>query len=319
MNVEGKAGTQEMTKIRWGVAVSTRNRPDELVELVASIARQTTRPTAVAIVDQSTVPLIEARALIDGYAARAGFSVLWRLGGRGLSAGRNVAFRILAGHADWAVTPNDTSTLDEEFGDVLSRTVAAFPRSSSVIGTYAVNGTPHRNPGETGRRLAGRELWIPIEPSCVWHVDQLLAVGGFDERIGTGSAGSAQSGEGTDLLLRMARHAPVVAAPDLVVHGRPHAFGLQPAARVAKDYSYAVGTGIVFRRHFPGLATYPRLVWPAAQGVLHALRKRDAGEMRGGFARARGRIYGYLFPKWALRPRGDANLSDRWRSASPGR
>ncbi len=260
----------------------------------------------------------EARARITAIASAAGSVLFWENGGGGLSAGRNQAFRMLSGHADWAVTTNDTSILDATFSESVTQSATTFPVASCLVGTYAHDGTALRSPGDAGHRLLGRELWLPIEPACVWNVADVLACGGFDERIGTGSAGSAQSGEGTDLLVRLSGRGGIVAAPGIVVHGRPHAYGLSPAGRVAKDYAYAVGTGVVYRRHFAGPMTLARVFWPAIQGVLHAARTRDGVDLRCGLARARGRAYGYFRPEQALRTCGRGNASDRWRSPGAG-
>jgi hypothetical protein len=304
-----------MMTIRWGAAVSTRNRPDDSIRLIQSIARQAIPPAAVAVIDQSTPPMDRARDRINEIAATGGFAIRWATGGAGLSAGRNMAFHLLGGSVEWAVTPNDTSILDEAFSDALAKAVASASHASCLVGTYAYRGNGLRDPGPEGSELTGWELWRPIEPACVWNVGRVLEVGGFDERIGTGSAGAAQSGEGTDLLVRLARSAPVRVAPGIVVHGRPHDFGLDATARASKDYGYAVGTGVVYRRHFEAGRALPRLVWPLMQGARLALQGRDPAEFRYGLARARGRLYGYFRTGHALRPRAAANVSDRWRQA----
>src|SRR3546814_16275849 len=75
------------------------------------------------------------------------------------------------------------------------------------------------------------------------------AIGGFDERIGPGSATPWQVAEGTDLLLRALRERPDLATrfvwlpPEVHVDGISTGFGLTTAERRRKLRAYGRGTG----------------------------------------------------------------------------
>src|SRR3546814_1298417 len=101
------------------------------------------------------------------------------------------------------------------------------------------------------------------------------AIGGFDERIGPGSATPWQVAEGTDLLLRALRERPDLATrfvwlpPEVHVDGISTGFGLTTAERRRKLRAYGRGTGHALRIH-----RYPwwwRLAFTGA-GLLYGVR-----------------------------------------------
>jgi hypothetical protein len=282
--------------------------------LLAALAAQSHPPVAVAVVDQSDQPRCSAYERVVADLSFSNTKVIVEPGAGGLSAGRNQAFRLLKEYSDWVVTPNDTSMFDPDYGELLCEAVAEFQDAGCIVGSYWQDDVRLRFAGERGKNLSGWDLWPPIEPACVWHLPRVTAVGGFDERLGAGATGRAQSGEGTDLLCRLSRVAPIVCAPELRTFGVAHDHGLGTRARIAKDRAYSIGTGVVYRRYFRGPQSWARLAWPIVVGTTAAIRGQGMGAVRGGWARSWGRTIGYFSPQRSVRGRNLINPSDRWRS-----
>jgi len=299
--------------VPWAVAISTRNRFEIACRLLSALAGQTHPPAEIALVDQSTSPMLDE---FDRYLKKLDLpttKVTVVSGGGGLSAGRNQAIACLSTLPVWVATPNDTSVLAPDFGARIAAAGRLHPDAACLVGDYLHGSARLRTAGRDGDLINGWRLWKAIEPACVWSLAKVRAAGGFDERIGSGSAGRAQSGEGTDLLCRMARAGSVVAVPSIQVQGVPHHHGLTDAEWIAKDYSYNVGTGLLYRRHFAVLPSVARLMWPLVKGFNGAVRGRPL-EWRLGWARFKGRAVGYAFPAKCLAARAGHNPSDSWRA-----
>jgi hypothetical protein len=298
----------------WCVAVSTRNRFEDTARLLRSLAAQSLPPAAIAVVDQSHPSTVDQYVDLLNTVAPAHTKVFVAAGTRGASAGRNQAFRLLDGEAPWVATPNDTSSYEPDFGEVLCQAIERFASASCLVGSYWHAGAPVYLPGgDDGERATSWKLWKAMEAACVWNGPRVLAAGGFDETIGSGSAGRAQSGEGTDLICRLARTGNIVCVPALRTDGPTHHHDLDTLAKLAKDRGYNIGTGVVYRRYFAGPGSWLRLAWPIFDGFAQTVTRGRIEPFRLGLARSRGRTLGYLFPARSVAPDGGTNRSDQWR------
>ena len=100
---------------------------------------------------------------------------------------------------------------------------------------------------------------------------------GFDEEIGTGARTPWQSGEGTDLLLRVLDRRPLLVRwlPQVTVTGVRQAHGLTESEARRKLRAYGRGFGYVAARH--ALPWRFHLVHLAALSVKSVLRPRREG------------------------------------------
>ncbi len=266
------------------MAVSSVGRP-ELHELLLSLAASDLPPVAVAVADQSGGDLeVQARSLP--------FPVTVVPSCGGVSRGRNDAVAALAGAGEVLGFPND----DTVYGSGLLRSVLECfgdsDRTAAVACRLEEPGGPRFALPPPGTELSRRSVWRAIEPATFVRRRSFEDVGGFDVRIGSGSATAYGSGEGTDLLLRlMDGGGQVVSRPDLVVQGRGERRQLDAGSLVRKHRSYARGTGYVYRVHSYPLSA--RLLTVA--GPVVRARRHDpelALSLRIAVARLLGRVEG---------------------------
>lgn len=229
---------------RFGVVVSTVGRPVGVDKLLRSLSIQDLEPSEVVVVDQSRED--EVVAVVDAWRDR--LPVRRVTSGPGLSVGRNVGFRML-GEVDYVTFPDDDCWYEP---DVLARAAVALSENpgNGVTGTLE-SGLGHRLRFGSQKVVLDRvSVWTnAIEATMFLRKADLDALGGFDEQLGIGAQSPWQSGEGTDLLLRLLRADGIVTfVPDLVIHedGSP----LEVRERRMKARRYARGTGRVIRRHY---------------------------------------------------------------------
>lgn len=224
------------------VAIATCGRPESLRCCLQALAAQTRAPDEVIVVDQAPSP--EARAVI----AASGLAGLryFEQPRIGLSASRNAAM-------DAAAQPILAVTDDDCFPDRnwVASLVQAFEREP---GLGAVTGPIHSPPGEVPAGMYAISLRISPESRLFtgrvvpWTVGsggnfaariaRLRELGGWDERLGTGSKGMAA--EDCDIIDRMlsARH-PILYESAALVH---HDWQSR-ARRKSTRRTYAFGIG----------------------------------------------------------------------------
>ncbi len=229
-----------------GVVISTLGRVDSLDRLLGDLASQTTPPVAVAICDQSAhAASSEARTVAevcDSYRDALDLRVV--SSPRGLSRGRNAAAAALLGDADYLFFPNDTSRLEPS---LFSR-FAPRENAEAVAGEYRDALGPRNSIDPSLTPLEKSNVWAAVEPALFVRADVFAAAGGFDEGIGSGARSPWQSGEGTELLLRLgAVGGRIHFDPSLVIEGIPENEGLDRGQRQRKLRAYGRGYGHILR------------------------------------------------------------------------
>ncbi|MDH6180223.1 hypothetical protein M2152_000405 [Microbacteriaceae bacterium SG_E_30_P1] len=262
-SLTGDSGSAPASRI--GVVISTLGRAASLQHLLEDLAAQTRPPAIVIVCDQSTFADGSAAGELSVEAVCGRFAAVLPLervtSQRGLSRGRNAGVAALAGRADYVFFPNDTSRVASDF-------FARFTPDENaqiVAGHYRDDAGVRRDfPAETVPVSKGN-VWRVMEAAMLVRVDAVLAAGGFDEHLGSGADSPWQSGEGTDLLLRMsASGARVHFDPDLEVRGVRETDGLDGAARRRKLRAYGRGYGHILREWDFGA----RRAWAAVLGGL---------------------------------------------------
>jgi GT2 family glycosyltransferase len=274
------------------LVVTTTGRVPETLRLARTIAAsQAAGRLELVVVDQSS----------DRRAARAVAeldpAVRWRTAtsGRGASIGRNTGLRLAIGEI--VGFPNDNSWYPEA---TLSALLARFADQPELDGMSArvatADGRPAmlRWPSGAGPVRRSTVHRIGITPSLFLRRSLVEHLGGFDERIGTGSPGPIQSGEDSDLVLRALSYgARIHYDPALVVHNDEPRDHLD-RRYVTKMGGYGVGQGVLWRRHHLPPALLAGLV---ARKVVAAPVRAARGDRllaRSDVAWARGCLTGYL-------------------------
>lgn len=267
-----------------GLALSTVGRP-LLTELLSSAAASTRLPAAVAVADHTP----NQDLTISGDYP---FPVVVVPSVGGVARGRNDAAAALSARCDVLGFPNDDCLFPLTTIEQVSQAFAGPQPPAVVAGTLLDASGPRMRLPAAGTALDRRSVWRAIEPAMWVRSEVYEGADGLRDDLGTGADSPWQSGDGTDLLLRiMAGGGALRSRPDIVVLGRGERRDLAPDAFVAKHRAYARGTGYVFRLHSYPMRDQVRLVLApllkmATYDASLALSARIAA------ARAVGRIEG---------------------------
>ena len=276
----------ELTAPRIALAVTTVGRPG-IISLLRSAAESSSPPAAVVIADQSGGELPDAGSDFP-------FDVRVVPSSGGASTGRNDAVRALGDVAEVLAFPNDDSTFSPT---CLAEVAAAFAGTDApdavACSLVETDGARFQLPLD-GVPLDRKTVWRAIEPSMFVRRAAFESVSGFRESIGTGCGSPWQSGEGTDLLLRiMASGGRVVSLRSSHVLGPGERRDLNDDEIVAKHRRYNRGVGFVFRLHrYPARARIRTVVAPWLRAVQ--ARQFTPLAVRIAAARSLGRIEGLL-------------------------
>ena len=269
-----------------GLAITTIGRP-AIRDLLRSAAESTCPPSAVAIADQSGRNL---KVEPEDYP----FSVRTVASRGGISAGRNDAMKLLPPNVRIIGFPNDDSAYPPTS---LQSVVACFEESNwpDAVACSLVERSVHRYAlPPDGTRLDRSTVWRAVEPALFVLRESIVNVGGFRIDIGSGAASPWQSGEGTDLLLRLiADSGRIISQPSIEVIGPGERRQLTTKKWISKQYNYARGTGYVYRIHpYPPYVRIRIVLSPFVRAV-----DRDAKlpvSLRIALARSFGRLEGLL-------------------------
>jgi GT2 family glycosyltransferase len=206
---------------------------------------------------------------------------------RGLSASRNAAFG--AASSDVVAVTDDDCTPDESWIAELKRTFGGADAPDAVCGRVLPEGPaePGRvavssRTSQVRRDFTGNALPWAVGTGANFAVRRALvrSVGGYDERLGAGSAGGA--GEDLDIVRRLLRRgARIRYEPgSLVYHERQ-----SPDRRRATRSSYGRGAGACFAlwgRQRDPFAFRALAAWVAMRLRLlaRAAARRDSGAVR---------------------------------------
>jgi hypothetical protein len=278
--------------VRLSLVVTTVGRVPEIVRLARSVdASPAAGELELVVVDQS--PERRAHRAVEELGLTVSLSTA--TSGRGVSAGRNAGLTLATGGV--VCFPNDNTWYPE---DVLPAVLARFDAVPALQGLSAMVRTADGRPvmlrwlGHGGAVRPSTVHRAVVSPGLFLRRALVEQLGGFDDRIGTGAPGPAQSGEESDLVLRaLATGARIEHDPALAVHND------EPRDRidgrfVTKMAGYGVGQGVVWRRHKLPPALLAALV---ARKLVAAPVRAARGQRvlaRSDLAWARGCVTGYL-------------------------
>lgn len=247
--------------MRVGVVISTIGNSPTLWRTLKSVEDQ--RPHQIVVVDQSDGTDVETLA--------GEYGVTHVRTGRGLSLGRNAGIAALVDCEVVAFTDDDCEYAPETFSQLTD--MFKDPKVGALSGRL-ISGTERIAFTETREVLTKKTVWRrTIEAATFYRFSVLEKIGTFDETLGIGAPTKWQSGEGTDLLIRVLGGGwQVIYEPTLEVTENPNA--VADADYLAKVRKYARGTGRVYRKWYPPRDRILTVVRPLAAACIYALRGR---------------------------------------------
>ena len=300
------------------VGIATVDRPAGLARCLDAILSADSLPAEVIVVEQGATSV--SQDVVREFGGRSVPVVLVRQDRRGLSASRNAvaaraSARIIAVTDDDCVPgPGWLSALERAFTAADAPAAVAgrvLPLGPPTPGTYEIASRASEIPAD----YAGRAVPWLVGTGGNFAVDLgwLTRVGGYDERLGTGSPG--QAGEDTDLIYRLLRAGGRIRyEPAALVYHERH-----PAARrlaTRKSYGFGVGAmcGLWLRRGDPyALSVAAEFVLLQARGIAGAVRARRRIDVRGHLLSLRGLAGGLTYGLGARARRADSGFAPRER------
>ena len=256
------------------LVVSTINRAGELTRLMDSLLSQEFKDFEILVVDQNCddriVPILER------YQSELNISRIQTLARYGISSGRNDGWRRARG--DVILFPDDDCWYPPWF----------LRKGMELLDTTGAELVSGRFADESGRSINGRfasrahfitrrSVWTSQSKSASFYRRELLVrLGGFDEKLGIGSASPWQAAEGPDLILNALQRG-YACYYDPSLYGFHHEYDLDdPTGKMArKGRMYGRGMGYVLRRHRHGIVSL--LHWalrPLITAFMSAVRGR---------------------------------------------
>ena len=289
--IAGSSNRPDSSMVPVSLVVATIGRVGELWRLFRSLARQNSSSFEIVLVDQNNDDRLVN--LIADYAPVFPIRHLRSL--PGLSRSRNVGLCQCRGEI--IGFPDDDCWYPE---DAIDHVIAIFRATADLD---AISG---RTIDAEGVELLGsfQNFSSEITRSNVWRthnsntlfvrVRALRAVGGFDESLGVGAKSPFQSGEETDLLLKVMQRGGRAQFHWNFTVFHDQVGQKSTSATLRRAHMYSPGFGRVLRKHNFGLLYLGyRVARFCAGGVLAALRMNHR-EARYKMAWALGTIKGYF-------------------------
>ncbi len=300
------------------LVVSTIGRPEDLRRMLASIETELRSglTAELIVVDQS--PDDRTRAVLEE--SRLPLPCRYLRSGIGVSAGRNAGLAEASG--TYVMFPDDDAWFG---GGLLDRAVEFLEREPGVqvfCGRLATE-----DGGDSQLRWAKSAQFVnsrnyhrtSIGPAMVFRRDVIVAAGGYDEGLGTGSAGWYGACEDSDMVLRLVESGSRAwYDPTAVIHHREVRLDSGPAVEV-KSVLYGCGQGHLWRsRRFSRAWILFLLVRRVVGSAVQVLRgRRDLGRARRAWLR--GAVCGLIdMPPLEFRTPAESPPETAETSISPG-
>lgn len=276
-----------------GIVIPTLGTNDCLDDSLRSIARQKVPALSVVVIDQSdgnrisnichqwqsSLPLVHVRTH------------------RGLSHARNIGIAHLIPGVDIVGLLDDDCVYET---NCFQHVVSHFADTSHGAMSGRLWSPEQRIQfGHKHEQLTRSTVWKKsIEPALFFRTSVLQEVGCFDESLGIGCPTPWQSGEGTDLLLRVMKAGySVHYNPSCEIYEQVSG-RVTPINPPVKSRMYGRGTGFVYRRHYSFWSCALIIVRPAIGACLDMV-KGDTKSYRKRIQAAIGRwegATGHLLP-----------------------
>jgi len=277
-----------MTKL-VSLIVCTIGRSTKLARLLTSLNAQTRTSFELIVVDQSDSDEIEAALRSQG----AGYAICHVRSARGLSRARNVGLRYARG--DVVGFPDDDCWYDK---GVIEHVARFFKRPECAVLTGRTvdrdgieSVSAHR--AESGFVNRHNVFESGNSSTLFARSAAIRDIGGFDETLGVGAATPFQSGEETDLLLRLMRKGYTLCY-DRAFTVHHDQTDDSPEVTLARIRAYSPGYGRVLRIHHYGPGYLAKRVSRAALRGAVCLVTGDQQGARQRYGWAMGSLRGFL-------------------------
>lgn len=287
------------------VVVPTLGCTGRLALMLGSLARQSLAPDEVVLAVHGDLERVRRAA----GTVLAGLRVRVVECGPGASRARNTGVRQARPGWQYVVFADDDIAYGEDF---LAETVRCFGDGVGDALTAVIvpeDGGPLRSAvPQENVSLTSRNIWKgSLEAGSAYTARAWEAGGGFDERLGIGSSGPWQSGESTDLLLRLIslgfRAAQCPGRTGTEDTSEAGVVGSWERARRARRY--ARGTGYVYRTRLSRRARLGVLCRSVLRAAVDTAGLRGAGRGREARQVLVGRVEGLIGRTlWPLRRSG---------------
>jgi glycosyltransferase involved in cell wall biosynthesis len=268
------------------VAIPTLNRPKALERCLYAILAGTVLPAEIIIVNQGSHDV--AHPVISRFASQGTPIICCLQPRKGLSAARNLAAR-KASHPVIAFTDDDCVP-DRNWLARIEETMRTYPAVDGVTGRIlpleaetvdgfeiSVRTDDHR------MEFHGKALPWQVGSGGNFAVKRewLLRVGGYDERLGTGSPGKAA--EDTDLFYLLLRTGAVIRyEPEVVIYHERQS--RERLLRSFSNYSFGIGAfvakylrrGDLYALYILGVWMFWQ-VWQMGKSMIHRNRLQLEG------------------------------------------
>ncbi len=231
----------------FGMAITTVGRWDHICRLLDDLAAQTFPPHTVSIAyDDNEDAASGLERVMREFSPKLTIRTVVKHGGS--TAGHNTAVSVLDDEVDWIYLLTDNCRLEP---DLLERLAPHCVSPATLCAMRLVDADGNRNkvpaPGTPFNR---RNAWSAVVPAMAISRRHYEAIGGFDTTIGSGSESPWQSGDETDLVLKLAQadDFSIRWVPEITVTGHTDFTHLTPEERRRKLRNYGRGTGYMFRR-----------------------------------------------------------------------
>ena len=225
--------------------VCTRNRPELLLETVESVLRGEAVPGEIVVIDQSDVPHRVLARYPEVRGCRIGYC---RIDARGVSAARNAG--ALSARHDLLIFIDDDMIAARDWLSVLVNALVRLGNGGVVTGQVAPAGAgsaaPSTKVAPTPALYQGRTgSDVLYTGNMALYRASLLGLGGFDERLGPGTAFPAA--EDNDLGFRLLESGhPIAYVPGAVLYHQDWRTGRET---FLLRWRYGRGQGAFYAKH----------------------------------------------------------------------
>jgi hypothetical protein len=237
-----------VSRARIAVVITTVGRWERVESLVNDLASQTYLPENVVIAFDEGPGAAAGVGRLLGNHRFASLNIRTVRKSGGYSVGSNQAVDLLTDSGQWLCFLTDSSRVEADFLDRVSQRCVP---PATVCAWRVVDDEGERNVlPPAGSELTRYNVWSAMVPGMAMRLSDFRAVGGFDPSIGTGAKTPWQSGDETDLLLKLSQLADfsIIWADDITTETHIEFSHLDRAQRRRKLRSYARGMGFIYRR-----------------------------------------------------------------------
>ena len=258
---------------RVSLLISSRNRPQFLIDAVQSVLDALTPPDEIVVVDQSDVP---NESLVTLRVPEAVSFHYIKSDTTGISRSRNIAFEH-ASHAIVVVIDDDCIVAKDWLEVIVRALLAASPKTvvtGRVLADESEGGfAPSLHASDTQAEFRGRITTDPLATfNFALRATTYAAVGPFDSRIGPGTRFPSSEDNDYGYRLLLAGYTIVFEPAALVYH---RAWRTEANYRAVR-YAYGRGQGAYYGKHLAEGDWY--MLWK----FVHALKRRGKRVLGGG-------------------------------------